>query len=122
MEILSTKGVQFPNGMPQVMGARSYNNMVMQTSDDLHMTRARAPYDPERVTEGFAAALTQALSKVEKLDVRSKKLTSQAVYDPDSVDVHNLIVAGEKARFALNLTKTMADGLIRSYRELTSLR
>jgi len=122
MEILSTKGVQFPNGQPQVMGARSYHGLSLQTGETLHMTRAKPPMDPDRVTEGFGAMLNNALSRVEQLDVRSKKLTSQAVYDPDSVDLHTLIIAGEKSRFALNLTKTVADGLIRSYKELTTPR
>lgn len=122
MQIIDTKGVEFPNGMPQVMGSRRYNAMALKTGSARHFTRPGTPDNPERVSEGFGALLNQALSNVEKLDVRSQKLSAKAVYDPDAVDVHDLIIAGEKARFALNLTKTLSDGFIRAYRELTNPR
>ena len=105
--------------MPQVMGRRSYEKAGLNVDNSRHITRGKPPLNPERVTEGFAAALNSALGKVEALDVRSQKLTTQAIYDPNSVEAHQVIVAAEKARFALNLTKTLADGFIRGYRELT---
>lgn len=122
MQIIDTKGVEFPNGMPQVMGSRKYNTMTMRTGNQRHFTRPGSPDNSERVSEGFADLLNQALARVEKLDVHSQKLSSKAVYDPDAVDVHDLVIAGEKARFALNLTKTLSDGFIRAYRELTNPR
>lgn len=122
MQIVTTNGVQFPNGMPQIMGSRTYSGMRLNTFDDRHFTRPAPTGDPENIAGSFAGALTQALSRVEKIDNKAQQLTMQAIYKPDSVDVHNLIIAAEKARFALNLTKTIADGVIRSYRELTSPR
>jgi len=122
MQVLTTRGVQFPNGMPQVMGSRSYHGLRLATSSARHIRPAERPLNPERVTQGFAAALSSALANVEALDVRSQRLTAQAVYNPDSVNAHTLIIAGEKARFALNLTKSLADGVIRAYRELTTPR
>ncbi|HNE24497.1 MAG TPA: flagellar hook-basal body complex protein FliE, partial [Leptospiraceae bacterium] len=44
------------------------------------------------------------------------------IYDPDSVEVHDVMIAAEKSRFALTLTKTVADGLVRTFRELTQPR
>ncbi len=122
MEILTSRGVSFPNGQPKIVGTRGLGGPSMLTGHEMHMRRAGELPDPERVTEGFAGALNAALARVEKLDTRSQQLTSQAVYDPDSVDAHTLILASEKARFALNLTKTVADGAIRAYRELTTGR
>ena len=122
MQVITTKGVGFPNGNPQVMGTRSYGGVRMKTTHANHIQTAQKPQDPERVTEGFAAMLNQALGKVETMDVRAQKLTTRAIYDPDSVDVHTLLIASEKARFSLTLTKTLTDGFIRAYRELTSPR
>jgi hypothetical protein len=56
------------------------------------------------------------------LSNQSEDLTKKAVYDPDNVDVHEIMIASQKARFALNLTKTIIDGSIRAYKELTSGR
>ena len=124
MQIHSSKSVSFPNGSPALTGAKSpvKDGPGMRTDNELHMTRAGRAMDPDRVTEGFAGALNAALGRVETLDTRAQKLTAQAVYDPDSVDAHTVVLAAEKARFALNLTKTLADGAIRAYRELTSGR
>lgn len=124
MEIFSTKGVSFPNGQPVLPKGRSgtQGGPSLRVDNPLHMTRAGQAPDPDRVTEGFAGALNKALGRVEELDTRAQKLTAQSVYDPDSVDAHTVILAAEKARFALNLTKTVADGAIRAYRELTSGR
>ena len=122
MDIFSTKGVSFPNAYPKVIGSESRVDLPMRTSDPRHMQPGVAPANPERVTEGFAAALGQALGRVESLDVRSQNLTARAVYEPDSVEAHEVVLAAEKARFALNLTKTVTDGLIRGYQSLTNPR
>lgn len=122
MEILSSRGIGFSNGQPSIMGAKGLGGIKMQTDGNDHITRAGKLPDPERITDGFAGALNAALGKVEAADVRAQQLTTQSVYDPDSVDAHTVILAAEKARFALNLTKTVADGAIRAYKELTSGR
>jgi flagellar hook-basal body complex protein FliE len=66
--------------------------------------------------------LSRALEDVESVDSRSRDLTTKAIYDPDSVEVHDVMIAAEKSRFALTLTKTVADGLVRTFRELTQPR
>ena len=122
MDILSTKGVSFPNAFPKVVGSQERVDLPMRVNDARHMQPVAGPANPERVTEGFAAALGEALGRVESLDVRSQKLTARAVYEPDSVEAHEVVLAAEKARFALNLTKTVTDGLIRGYQSLTNPR
>ncbi len=122
MDIYSTRGVDFQNPIPQVKGVENRTNLLMQASHPLHMQPSQQAHPPSKSDEGFAGALKDALSSVESLDAKSHQLSSQAVYDPDSVEVHDVLIAAEKARFALNLTKTLADNLVRSYRELTSPR
>lgn len=122
MDIFSAKGVSFPNAYPKVIGSQARVELPMQTSDTRHMQPGTPPVNPERVTEGFASVLGEALGRVESLDVRSQKMTARAVYEPDSVEAHEVVLAAEKARFALNLTKTVTDGLIRGYQGLTNPR
>ena len=122
MQVYSTHGVEFSNGQPRPTGIVNKTHTGLKTTNPLHITRANTPPDADRVTEGFAAALSEAFNRVEKLDVNSQKLNMKAVYEPDSVEAHEVVLASEKARYALNLTKTLADGLVRTFRDLTNPR
>ncbi len=110
-------------GKPNVFGASRVSAPVdMRVANDRHMKPGAPDPHPEGAAGTFASALKDALSGVESLDNRSHNLAIQAVVDPDSVDTHQVVLAAEKARFALNLTKTVTDGFIRSFKELSSLR
>lgn len=132
MEIHSTKGIQFNNHQPQVMGVESRANFSMRKTHQLHMQPARsqssglqstdASHKGTNAVSGFAQVLQNALQQVEARDSTAKKLTARAVYEPDSVELHQVLLAAEKARFTLNFTKTMTDSLVRGFRELTAPR
>ncbi len=128
MEIYSTRGVGFPNGQPRLWHGEgresiaSRANINMRSTDPRHMSPATRPADADRVTEGFAAALGEALRRVEQQGQQSEQLTRRAIYEPDSVDVHEVMIAAQKSSFALNLTKSLADGFVRTFRELTNPR
>jgi flagellar hook-basal body complex protein FliE len=122
MDVVNFKGVQFQSGQPMVRGAMTGTRLNMVVTDERHILPGNSVDKTEHVAGGFAGALNEALSRVERLDVDSQKLTVQSVVDPDSVDAHTVIVAAEKARFALNLTKALSDGFIRTFREVTNPR
>ncbi len=128
MKIFSYPGVQFYNGFPKVEGASRYTPFQLRTNSEKHMQISQKPVlsdivpVKERVATNFMDALNELLGNVEALSNESDELTKKAVYDPDSVDVHDVMIAAQKARFALNLTKTISDGLIRAYRELITPR
>ena len=46
----------------------------------------------------------------------------QMVVRPESVDIHQVMVATQKAEIALGLTKAVRDGAINAYRELINMR
>lgn len=123
MEIVNTRGVNLYGGNPDVLGSRRVVSPIsMKTGHEMHMKPGAPDPHPEGAAGGFASALRDALSGVEKIDNRAHQLTVQSVVDPDSVDAHSVVIAAEKARFALNLTKTVADGFIRTFKDLSSLR
>ena len=124
MEIYSTKGVNFPNGLPKLVGAQSDTPLKMQSPHPLHMVPEHQTRQEEKIgaKESFASLLQSSLEGVEKLDAHSKDLSMKAVYDPSSVEAHQVLLAAEKARFVLNFTKTLSDGLIRTFRELSTPR
>jgi len=44
------------------------------------------------------------------------------VIEPESVDIHQVMIATQKAEIALGLTKAVRDGALNAYRELMNLR
>lgn len=122
MNVFTTTGVGFSSGMPKPLGSTTANPLKLSTLDERQMQIGSAPKDPEHMTTTFAQALNEALGNVEGLSKKSEDLTTKAIYDPDSVEAHEVIIASQKARFALNLTKTIADGAVRTFRELTNPR
>lgn len=128
MKIFSYSGVQFPSGFPKVEKAETFNPLQLRTLHEKHIKiTQKPPLDDlvpaqDRLATSFAEALNQFINNVETLTTQSDELTKKAVYDPDSVDVHEIMIAAQKARFAINLTKTITDGLVRAYKELITPR
>ena len=113
----------------------------LQTSNPLHMGVPKAQAQKAagaisdvhgrtsvgRATDGgsltdFTKLLTDALQGVNQDQIHSDHLTQKLVTDPKSVDAHTVMIAAEKARISLTLTKTVVDQAIRGYRELINLR
>ncbi len=131
IEIASTKGVHFPSGFPKVIGAQNNTNTSLRTSHPLHMQvptsnsikeNTSAIQESSSSMKSFGDFLKSSIENVEGLDAKSNELSNKAIYDPESVEVHDVLLASEKARFALNFTKTLSDGLIRTFKELTNPR
>ncbi len=126
MNIQSERGIQFSGGMPQFRPSNRVplGDAKLRTSDPRHMQIGPQGPETQRSSPagGFAEMLSRAISDVENVDAKSRDLTTRSIYDPDSVEVHDVMIAAEKSRFALNLTKSVADGLVRTFRELTTPR
>ncbi len=121
MNVINTKGVEIYGGSPAVKGSLRLNSpLQMAASNERHMQPGVENADSS--SSSFMSMLNNAISGVERLDNRAHKLTVQSVVEPDSVEAHEVVLAAEKAKFALNLTKNVTDGLIRTFRELTNPR
>ncbi len=102
-------------------------NSPLKTTHPTHMLgknslqMAQAPEGEESGSK-FLSLIQSALAKVEQADVKAKKMTVQAIVDPSSIELHEVLIAAEKARFALNLTKNLSDMFIRTYRDLSNVR
>ena len=71
---------------------------------------------------GFAGALKDAFYKVNDLQLQSDELTKALAVRPETVDVHDVTIAAEKARMALLFTKSIVDRVIQAYKELINVR
>ena len=73
-------------------------------------------------TQSFVDLFNKALSNINSEQTQAHNLTQKLIADPQSVNVHNVLIATEKARMSLTLMKTIADLSVRTYRELTNIR
>ncbi|MFW6365836.1 MAG: flagellar hook-basal body complex protein FliE [Spirochaetota bacterium] len=98
------------------------HNVNMKVDDSLHMDdSAKKPVNDD-VTGSFKGMLLETIGKVNNLQVESNELYQKMIYEPESVDVHQVMVAQQKAEVSLAMTKSVRDGVIQAYKELTNLR
>jgi len=101
---------------------KSAENVVMRTTDSRHYGNQKAHKLDDDVTGSFENALKEAVQKVNNLQVDSDALSKKMIYEPESVDIHNVMIAQQKAEISLSLAKTVRDEAIRAYRELVNMR
>jgi flagellar hook-basal body complex protein FliE len=77
---------------------------------------------PDEFISDFANSLEKAFYKVNDLQLESDRLTEAMAVRPDSVDIHDVTIAAEKARLALQFTKSVVERITQAYRELSNLR
>lgn len=70
----------------------------------------------------FFTFLQSSLSSVNEKDLQAEEMAERMVTNPEEVEVHDVMIALEKAKMALNLTRVIRDSAIKSYREITNLR
>src|SRR6056297_269844 len=70
----------------------------------------------------FGQMVFDKLQDTNSLTQQSAQLTQQFITDPDSVDAHDVTIAMSKANFAVSLTKSVVDGALKAYREISNLR
>ena len=94
----------------------------MKTTNPLHFTDEPAEKKSDDISTSFADVLKKAVGNVNDLQVESEALAQKMIYEPESVDIHTVMIAAQKAEIALNFTKAIRDDAIRSFRELMNLR
>jgi flagellar hook-basal body complex protein FliE len=97
--------------------------ITMKTTNPLHYdNRVKREPDADDVSTSFADSLMKALGRVNDLQTNSEGLNQKMVFEPESVDIHTVMIATQKAEVALNFTRAVRDEAIRMYRELINLR
>ena len=95
----------------------------LNTTNPLHYNAAPVTRrEEDDVSGSFADMLNSALSKTNDLQVDAETLMQRMIYKPESVDIHQVMIATQKAEIALGLTKAVRDGAVNAYRELINLR
>jgi flagellar hook-basal body complex protein FliE len=98
------------------------DRVSVNRTDSRHYGKINEAKSPDEVAGTFANAMKKAFEQVNDQQVEADEMTQKIVFDPNSVELHEVMIAAEKARISLTFAKTMSDGFIRAYRELTQLR
>ncbi|MDA3901137.1 MAG: flagellar hook-basal body complex protein FliE [Spirochaetes bacterium] len=98
------------------------NSVSLKISDSLHFDDTKKEKLNDDATGSFKDMLVETIGKVNNLQVQSDELYQRMIYEPESVDIHQVMIAQQKAEIAISFTKAIRDEAIKSYRELTNLR
>ena len=118
--IISNEGLG--SGLP--MGARQvHGDMVsLNATHGSHFGALPEKVSDDQFMTEFSNALRSAFQRVNGMQKTSDELTKQMAVSPDSVDIHDVTIAAEKARLSLMLTKSIVDRITQAYRELINMR
>jgi flagellar hook-basal body complex protein FliE len=97
-------------------------HVSMKITNEHHLDDSIKKPVNDDVTGSFKNMLMETIGKVNNLQVDSNNLYQQMIYEPESVDVHQVMIAQQKAEVSLSMTKAVRDGVIQAYKELTNLR
>ena len=98
------------------------HNVSLKTTDSKHFSERTQVSSSEDVSGSFKDMFNSSLKKVNDLQVDSEELTRKMIYEPESVDVHSVMIAAQKAEVALTFAKSIRDEAIKAYRQLMNLR
>ena len=76
----------------------------------------------EAAPRTFEDAMLEALNGVNDSQIESNNAIEAMLTDPDSVDTHDVTIAMAKANMTLNITRTVLDSVVRSWRDLINMR
>jgi flagellar hook-basal body complex protein FliE len=105
-------------GNEEVVG----NRVAMLTTHPEHYKIEKVKEGDDEVTKSFGELLSNSFGKVNNLLVDSDKLTQQMIVEPESVSIHTVMIAAQKAELALSMAKAVTDRVVRAYTEITNMR
>lgn len=76
----------------------------------------------DNVVTSFGDMLNNSLKKVNNLQIESDKLTQKMATSPNEVNIHNVMVAFQKAQISLSFLKVIRDRVVRAYQTIVSMR
>jgi len=107
----------------QIARNQTGHEVTMNATNPLHYgERARSETSEDDISTSFADVLRTAVNRVNNLEIDSNNLQQQMIHDPESVNIHSVMLAATKAELALTFTKAVRDEAIRGFRELMNLR
>ncbi len=74
------------------------------------------------VEQSFGSVFNNALKKVNDLQVESDTMTKKMIVAPDEVNIHDVMIAAQKAKMSLEFVKAIRDKVVRAYQDIMNMR
>jgi len=94
----------------------------IKTSHPLHYSTKPVSPKSDDVAGSFGDMFNKLVSRVNDLQVDSESKAQQMIYAPETIDIHTVMIAQQKAEVSLFFAKAVRDEALRAYRELVNLR
>ena len=94
----------------------------MRSVDHRHLSAQPDAGRSSATEETFGSLFFQAVRSVNATQHRAMELERQGVIEPDSVDIHDVMIAITEANLVLSTAKAVADRAISAYREIINIR
>ena len=94
----------------------------LNTTHQSHFSETPRRPESDDISGSFSEALGRAIGNVNNLQVESSDLTRRMIVEPESVNIHTVMIAAQKAEVAFTFTKAIRDEFVRTFRELMNLR
>jgi flagellar hook-basal body complex protein FliE len=105
----------------QSVGLKAYSNALQNFAKAERKVKSQTTLKPEAPANSFADVLTSSLEKVNNLQSeRSAMISSFA--SGETQNVHELMIAMQKAGLAMNMTSAVRNKVIEAYRELSRMQ
>ncbi len=75
--------------------------------------------DPER---SFARVFFSAVNEANSLQHQADELEEKMILYPEEINIHEVMIASEKARLSVSLLKTVVEKAIRAYNDIVTMR
>jgi len=95
----------------------------LKTTDPRHFggIKKTKNYDTDFISN-FGNSIKNAMKDVNNLQVKSDTMNKKMIIDPSSVNVHDVMIASEKANLALNFTKAVVTKAVEAYKAIIGMR
>jgi len=70
----------------------------------------------------FQDAMISAMEGINSDQIKATDLYQKMITNPDSVDVHDVTLAGAQAQMSLNLAKNVVERGLQAYRDIINMR
>ncbi len=100
------------------------NQIAQLRSDPRHfdVNGKMGPVESDGKQATFQDAMMTAMEGINADQVRASDLYQQMITNPDSVDAHDVTLAGAQAQMSLNLAKGVVERGLQAYRDIINMR
>lgn len=99
------------------------DKVFLQRTDKMHFNDEgiikKEMEDPEK---SFAGVFFKAVEEANSLQQEADELEEKMILYPEEVNIHEVMIASEKARLSVSLLKTVVEKAIRAYTDIVTMR